>query len=174
MTLTLRPATLADLPALAAFAAATFPDAAPAVIPRQAVASFIEQNLSEAALRGFLDKGSYSFTLALDPQGQILAYAGIDHQAPQPPEVPGQAAYLSKFYLLASSRGSGLAQALLQEVKEQAKADGRDGLYLGTHQENRRAQAFYEKSGFRKVGRREFELTAGVIGQDFIYYIPLN
>lgn len=88
--------------------------------------------------------------------------------------MPGQAAYLSKFYLLASSRGSGLAQALLQEVKEQAKADGRDGLYLGTHQENRRAQAFYEKSGFRKVGRREFELTAGVIGQDFIYYIPLN
>lgn len=90
MTLTLRPATLADLPALAAFAAATFPDAAPAVIPRQAVASFIEQNLSEVALRGFLDKGSYSFTLALDPQGQILAYAGIDHQAPSRLKCPAR------------------------------------------------------------------------------------
>ncbi|WP_237232909.1 GNAT family N-acetyltransferase [Rothia nasisuis] len=173
MTVIIRPATLTDAAALSDFAGTYFPDAAPATVPRAAVAEFIATNLDEASLARHIATGAYAFTIALNTQGEIIAYTGIDHEAEQPAEVPGSAAYLSKFYLSEEARGTGLAQELMSRVIEDARADGKDGLHLGTHRENVRAQKFYEKMGFKRVGERVFRLTETVVGHDYIFYLPL-
>lgn len=54
-----------------------------------------------------------------------------------------------------------------------ARADGKDGLHLGTHQLNHRAQAFYEKIGFTRVGERTFQLTATEVAHDYIYHLSI-
>ncbi|MDO4897823.1 MAG: GNAT family N-acetyltransferase [Rothia sp. (in: high G+C Gram-positive bacteria)] len=173
MTFTLRPATLADASALSAFASQNFPDAAPAVVPRDAVAAFVAASLNEEAVARYIKTGAYRFTLAVNQEGEIIAYSGIDTREPQPAEVPGKAAYLSKFYVGAEARGTGVSHALMQAVIDEACATGHDGLHLGTHRENYRAQKFYEKNGFVKVGTRQFELAAGICGDDFIYHLPI-
>lgn len=174
MIYTVRPAALADAPALSAFAQATFPEAAPPVVLREAVQNFMDTALTEASFTRYIGTGSYSFTLAENERGEIIGYTGIDHTQPQPSEIPGTAAYLSKFYLGPAARGSGLASDLMERVKEGARAAGMDGIYLATHQENYRAQKFYEKMGYSIVGTREFQIAPGVLAQDFIYYLPLR
>lgn len=170
---TLRPAVLADVPALSAFASAHFPDAAPPVVPREIVAAFVSENLDEASFTRYIETGAYSFTLAVNEAGDIIAYFGIDHEAPQPAEIPGNAAYLSKFYLSAETRGTGLARELMDAAIAAARADGKDGLHLGTHQLNHRAQAFYEKMGFTRVGERTFQLTDTEVAHDYIYHLSI-
>ncbi|MDY6051940.1 MAG: GNAT family N-acetyltransferase [Rothia sp. (in: high G+C Gram-positive bacteria)] len=173
MSYTLRPATLADAPALSAFASAHFPDSTPPIVSSEHIEVFVSENLDEASFTHFLETGSHSFTLAVDKNDDIIAYAGIDHTASQPDEVPGDAAYLSKFYLSAETRGTGLARELMQSVISEARADGKDGLHLRTPQLNHRAQAFYEKVGFSQVGECPFHLTETVTVQDYIYHLPL-
>ncbi|MEX3632759.1 GNAT family N-acetyltransferase [Rothia sp. LK2492] len=174
MSFTLRAATPADAAALSVFAGENFPDAAPAVVPREAVEAFIAENLTEEVLGQAITSGVYTVNLVLDTEGQILAYSAIDTVQPQPIEVAGNAAYLSKFYVGADARGVGISGMLMGQLVEDAQSAGYDGIHLGTHQENYRAQAFYEKMGFIKVGIRTFELTTGVLGQDFIYHLPLS
>ena len=74
-------------------------------------------------------------------------------------EVVGE---LSKVYVDATMRGSGLTPALMGAVIRQAAAHGTDLLWLGTHVTNKRAQKAYKRAGFRQVGTR----TYNVGGQD--------
>ena len=69
---------------------------------------------------------------------------------------------LSKMYVDATMRGSGLTPALMDAVIRQAAAHGTDLLWLGTHVTNKRAQKAYKRAGFRQVGTR----TYNVGGQD--------
>lgn len=174
MSFTLRAATPADAAALSVFAGENFPDAAPAVVPREAVAAFIAEHLSQQALKQAIASGAYTVNLVLNAEGQIIAYSAIDTVQPQPAEVAGNAAYLSKFYVGASARGMGISGVLMQQLVKDAQSAGYDGIHLGTHQENYRAQTFYEKMGFKRVGTRTFQLTPDVIGEDYIYYLQLG
>lgn len=174
MSFTLRVATSADAAALSVFAGENFPDAAPAVVPREAVAAFIAEHLSQQALEQAIASGAYTVNLVLDAEGQIIAYSAIDTVQPQPHEISGNAAYLSKFYVGAEARGMGVSGVLMRQLIEDVRFAGYDGIHLGTHQENYRAQTFYEKMGFKRVGTRTFQLTPDVIGEDFIYYLQLG
>jgi ribosomal protein S18 acetylase RimI-like enzyme len=51
------------------------------------------------------------------------------------------------------ARGSGGADALVAEVAVWARAESADVIQLLVIDSNRRAQRFYERSGFRSTGR---------------------
>ena len=51
------------------------------------------------------------------------------------------------------ARGSGGADALVDEVAAWARAEGADVIQLLVIDSNRRAQRFYERNGFRSTGR---------------------
>lgn len=70
MSFTLRAATPADAAALSVFAGENFPDAAPAVVPREAVAVFIAEHLSKQALEQAIASGAYTVNLVLDAGGR--------------------------------------------------------------------------------------------------------
>jgi GNAT superfamily N-acetyltransferase len=63
---------------------------------------------------------------------------------------------LHRFYVAGPFQGRGLAQQLMSTCVDQARQWGCDALWLGVWELNPRAIAFYEKSGFRKVGRQYF------------------
>ncbi len=68
---------------------------------------------------------------------------------------------LLRFYVDQPWQGQGIAGLLMQAVEEQARARGARELWLGVWERNERAQAFYRKHGFRKVGTQIF-----VVGTD--------
>lgn len=174
MTYRLRPATPADAPALADLAAATFPDAAPPVIPAEAVHEFISTQLTDKAFTRYLQPGAWAITVAEDPDGHLVGYTALDQQEPQPESVPGEAIYLSKFYLRPETRGTSLAADLLAATQALARTLGKTALHLATHEDNIRAQKFYEKNGFTRYGTRDFQLTPEIVGHDYTYYLPLS
>jgi ribosomal protein S18 acetylase RimI-like enzyme len=65
-------------------------------------------------------------------------------------------AELSKCYVMPGHHGAGVASALMIRTLEAARGRGAAGVWLGVNEENVRAQGFYEKSGFVKVGRKRF------------------
>ena len=103
-----------------------------------------------AVLREEADSGG-EHPHGIDPRPACVRPAGG--------EVVGE---LSKVYVDAAMRGSGLTPALMDAVTRQAGAHGTGLLWLGTHVTNKRAQKAYKRAGFRQVGTR----TYNVGGQD--------
>lgn len=68
---------------------------------------------------------------------------------------------LLRFYVDRPWQGQGVASQLMLAVETQARARGARELWLGVWERNERAQAFYRKHGFRKVGTQIF-----VVGTD--------
>jgi GNAT superfamily N-acetyltransferase len=68
---------------------------------------------------------------------------------------------LWRFYIDKPWHGKGLAHTLMVGAKQRARRRGADSLWLGVWERNLRAQAFYAKHGFSKVGTQVF-----VVGND--------
>ena len=76
-------------------------------------------------------------------------------------------AELSKCYVMPGHHGAGVASALMARTLESAGERGAAAVWLGVNEENERAQGFYEKSGFAKVGRKRF-LVGDRWEEDFV------
>jgi len=74
---------------------------------------------------------------------------------------------LQKIYVLPYYHGSGAGAALMQAVLELASKVSPDFLWLDTHISNTKAVQFYEKNGFKKVGRHYFQIGT----QTFEYHL---
>jgi ribosomal protein S18 acetylase RimI-like enzyme len=63
---------------------------------------------------------------------------------------------LWRFYVARAWHGRGVAQELMAGAVAAARGRGAASLWLGVWERNRRAQAFYKKSGFVDVGSQTF------------------
>ena len=95
-------------------------------------------------------------TLLVEQDGAAIAYAQLrdDHvpaciSGPAPVE-------LWRFYVHRDWHGRGVAQALMERVKVEARARGALTLWLGVWERNDRARAFYAKCGFTDAGEHIF------------------
>jgi GNAT superfamily N-acetyltransferase len=93
--------------------------------------------------------------------GEWLAFAQL--RANQVSDgVPAQGSIeLWRFYVDAPWQGRGVAGALMQAAKDRGRRRGASTMWLGVWERNARAQAFYRKHGFGRVGRKVF-----VVGGD--------
>ncbi|WP_209560261.1 GNAT family N-acetyltransferase [Frigoribacterium sp. PvP032] len=180
MTVTARPATASDAPALASVAALTFPLACPPGTALVDMARFVTTVLSEERFDDYL----------ADPTRHVLA---LEDDAPAPgAPLPGSAlpgapllgaplrgyamlvtgdpadadvaaavevrptVELSKLYVAPDAHGQGAARVLMEAALATARATGASSIWLGVNQQNSRAQAFYAKHGFERVGTKRF------------------
>jgi tRNA (guanine37-N1)-methyltransferase len=162
---TVRPATAADVPEIAALAALTFPLACPPSSTAADQAAFIAAHLSPAHVAGWVAAADHSVLVAQDAAGALVGYTLVIHQADGPPEPEMAAivplrpvAYLSKCYVHPAAQGQGVAGTLMTATLDAARAAGAAGSWLGVNGENLRAQAFYRRSGFAVVGERTFRV----------------
>lgn len=95
-------------------------------------------------------------TLLVEEEGVAIAYAQVrDHDAPECVRGP-QPVELWRFYVDRGWHGRGVATALMERVKEEARQRGARTLWLGVWEHNARARAFYAKCGFVDVGEHIF------------------
>ena len=124
-----------------------------------------------AYLAGAFSPAKQAAELA-DPRGLFLIAesggrtAGFAHLHEGPPPPPGVALgqrslEIARIYALGGFIGRGVGAALMQACLAEAARRGCDVLWLGVWERNARAQAFYGKHGFRKVGNHIF-----VVGSD--------
>lgn len=94
--------------------------------------------------------------LLAEEEGQAIAFAQLrgDHV---PECVTGRAPIeLWRFYVSRGFHGRGVAQALMDRVKAEARRRGAETLWLGVWEHNARARAFYAKCGFADAGKHIF------------------
>jgi ribosomal protein S18 acetylase RimI-like enzyme len=80
---------------------------------------------------------------------------------------------LSKCYVHPEHHGLGAAAELMQASLDAAERAGGRGVWLGVNSQNARAVRFYEKSGFRKVGTKSFQLGS-TVEHDFVLERPVH
>lgn len=151
---------------LATLAALTFPLACPPGVAPSVAADFAARNLSADAFTGFIADPARRVLAARTPAG-LAGYALLVLQPPADPQVeaavaaqPAPTAELSKFYAHPAAHGTGAAASLMTAVLRTAGEAGARSVWLGVNNMNLRAQAFYRKSGFTVVGRKQFLLGA--------------
>jgi ribosomal protein S18 acetylase RimI-like enzyme len=164
LRVTVRQAQPGDAAAVAEVAARTFALACPPSTAPEAIAAFIATNLSEAAFAGHLADPARTLLVAGTGAGEPFdGYAMLVAGEPTDPDVAGAirlrpTAELSKIYVREGSHGRGTAAELLARCLDAARDGGAVGVWLGTNEENARAQRFYAKHGFVVVGTKRFKL----------------
>jgi GNAT superfamily N-acetyltransferase len=95
-------------------------------------------------------------TLLVEEGGDAVAYAQI-RSGHVPDCVTGpKPIELWRFYLDRAWHGRGVAQQLMDRVREVARERGAKTLWLGVWEKNDRARAFYAKCGFADAGEHIF------------------
>jgi diamine N-acetyltransferase len=157
MTVLIRPAKLADAPALAAFGQKTFFDTFGHLYPETDAQTFIQERFSLGRTQADLAQPDRYVQLAFDSDTLVgfldCGPLGLPIDAPHQPS--GE---LYRLYVDATMKGSGLAQRLMEMALAWAKARGARALYLGVYCDNVRAQAFYRKYGFEIIGSYFFKV----------------
>lgn len=161
MSFRIRPALPADAAELARVAALTFPLACPPHTTAAAKIDFIARVLSEQRFAEYLDDPERRLFLAVDSVGLVVGYTMIVLGEPFDEDVRSAlrihpTAELSKCYVAPSRHGAGVAALLVGASVRCAVDAGAVGMWLGVNEENARAQRFYGKHGFRRVGAKRF------------------
>ena len=166
-TTRLRRATSADAGSLAELAARLFEDTFGPDNDPEDMRSYLAGSFSEEKQRGEIEDPAGAVFLALGPADQtIIGYAAM-RRGTRGDGVNGERpAEVNRIYADRAWHGRGVGVALMTACVEQARAWGCDALWLAVWERNPRAIAFYEKSGFRKVGRQTFLLGHDVQHDD--------
>jgi GNAT superfamily N-acetyltransferase len=176
MSISVRRADAGDSEALARVAAATFPLACPPHTTDEAKADFIATHLSRANFDDYLADPARDILLA-EIEGEVVGYTMLVFAEPTDPDVAGAlttrpSIELSKFYVMAGHHGQGIAGVLMKETLDAARRRSAAAVWLGVNEENARANRFYEKNGFEKVGTKRF-LVGDNYEDDFVRELVL-
>lgn len=147
-----------DAGALALVASAAFLDTyAQTLDGADLVAHCLKNNTAER-FAAWLDDPASVVTLAeVEPNHAPLGYAVLT--APDFPIPLGSGDIeLRRIYTLRQAYGSGMGAALMARAVADTLALGRRRMLLGVWDQNHRARAFYERSGFHVIGSRQFQV----------------
>jgi len=159
--LVIRRARPEDAPALALLGAKTFADTFGGDCTPEDLSAFLSLTYGEALqLREVEDPDV--LVLAADEDGALTAFAQLRTGTAPPCVGDPRALELWRFYVDRPWHGRGIAQVLMTEVLHAARARGASALWLGVWERNARAQSFYQKAGFARIGEHPFTLGSDV------------
>jgi ribosomal protein S18 acetylase RimI-like enzyme len=157
--ISIRPATTDDAKLLADLSYTTFWDAF-AHHPKNApddLAHYMRQAFSlEQITEELSNRKNIFLVAAID--GKAAGYAKLIVNNIEPGITAARPVELSRLYSHQEYLGQGVGQNLMDACFERAGRHDHDVMWLGVWEYNPRAQRFYEKNGFRMVGKHTFLL----------------
>lgn len=155
----IRPATPDDAAPLTDLAYTTFWDAF-AAHPKNApddLADYMQKAFNvEQIVRELADDKNIFLLAEID--GAHAGYSKIVLDYIEPGVTAERPVELSRLYSQQTFWGKGVGQTLMDACFDRARQEKRDVMWLGVWEYNLRAQRFYEKNGFRVVGKHVFQL----------------
>jgi diamine N-acetyltransferase len=155
--LLIRLATAADLETLLAVATRTFYDAFAATNTPENMQTYMSTAFTREQFQQELDDPHSTFLLA-ELAGHAVGYAKLIRSAVPECVTEPNAIELSRIYVDQNVLGAGIGPALMQHCFAFARQDGFRSMFLGVWEHNPRAQAFYRKWGFERVGEHIFQM----------------
>lgn len=99
-------------------------------------------------------------TIIAQIDGELAGYVQLRDPSPTSVRAGPHPVEIARFYVDRPWHGRGVARAMMRTTV--AAAANADPLWLGVFERNRRARAFYEKSGFVPAGRATFHMGEDV------------
>jgi GNAT superfamily N-acetyltransferase len=158
-SVSIREATAADARLLTDLSYTTFWDAF-AHHPKNApddLAHYMRQAFSIEQITAEIAEPDSIFLIA-EIEGKPAGYAKLIVASIEDGITADRPIELSRLYSHQEYLGKGVGQNLMDASFEFGRAHGHDVMWLGVWEFNPRAQRFYEKNGFRQVGRHVFQL----------------
>lgn len=155
----LRPATLADVPALAQLGRDSFTAAFGHLYRSEDLAAFLAEVHDEAAVATEIAGSECRHALAVGEDGALLGYCKLRH-----PSKLGEHSLardpleLGQLYCASSATGRGVGAALMEWALSEARAGGHDAMLLSVYSGNHGAQRFYARYGFAKIADVHFRV----------------
>ncbi len=160
---------------LAALSGRLFREAFAAENTPEDMRAYLAEHFTEAALqRVLVDPACHVLVLedGATPVGWALLLSG--RSAPReasvagPDTSPGSEVEIRRFYVDARLHGGDAGPALLASTLARVRELGAAAVWLAVWEHNRRAQAFYRKHGFRRVGTQAFRLGSDTQTDDVL------
>jgi GNAT superfamily N-acetyltransferase len=153
----IRRATLADAKTLAQIGVETFCETFEGLYSQGDLETYLSTAYDLERTRADLaDPAKASWLVEAD--GQAIGYATVGPCGLPHDEVTPECGELKRIYVLRGWQGSGLAARLLDVTLRWLERDGPRTIWLGVWSENLKAQRFYAKHGFAKVGTYDFHV----------------
>jgi diamine N-acetyltransferase len=169
-TPTIRECTSADAQALSLIGAATFLETFAGVLDGQAVVAHCAQAHDPTRYVQLLGLGCRIWIAEAEPDRCPVGYA-VAGPCLLPIARPGELD-IKRIYVLSRWHGNGIGKALMEKAVDYARSDHQERLIVGVYIGNARAQAFYERWGFEKIGERTFSVGPKQY-EDYVYALPL-
>ena len=154
---TIRAASEGDAEPLAAFAARVFDEVFGPVNDANDMAAYLVEAFGPEIQRAEIAAAG-SIMLIAEEAGRVVGYLHIV-PSPIPACVSGpDAVELKRLYVDPARHGGGTGKRLLDKGLALAGAAGARTVWLGVWEHNTRAQKFYRREGFERVGEHSFVL----------------
>lgn len=142
---------------------------------QEIVDGYTQRAFDPEALRLELADDKVCFFLA-QIDDVYAGYAKTEDRKPEPCVKEPDALYLSRFYVVKGAQGRGLGAALMTAVYAEAVARRKSWIWLSVWEHNERAQSFYRKYGFERVGAWDWPFESGgktYVDLDYIFLGPV-
>lgn len=168
------PGTAEDAGAIAVLGAEVFSKSFAHSTPAEDLQKYLQTSYSVSRIQSQLEDKAHTFYLAKDPGGSLLGFVQITEGSSEPCiTLPAsEAVELQRIYTSSQSHGSGIGSALLQRAIRHATPKFKL-MWLGVWEENVKAQRFYQRYGFERVGEHDF-VMGSCVQTDWILQKPLN
>lgn len=121
------------------------------------LAHYMRQAFSVEQIATELSEPNAIFLIA-EIEGKPAGYAKLNLDVIEDGVTADRPIELARLYSHQEYIGKGVGQNLMDACFEFAKTNEHDVMWLGVWEFNPRAQRFYEKNGFRQVGKHTFQL----------------
>jgi len=170
---TIRQATEADATLLSQLATRLFEQTFGPMNDPADMRAYVAHAFSIEAEREALSDTDRVVWIAEDERHTALGYATLRRGSTADGVVATRPAEVQRIYVDQALHGQGVGNTLMRTCVDHAKLWRCDVIWLGVWERNPRAIAFYEKSGFRVVGRQSFRLGSD-LQQDLVMACPLD
>lgn len=153
--ITIRTAEPKDAALIAALGTTTFYEAYYEQDEPFDLADYIVNNFNLPQIQSEFEDSNSTFFIAY-LQGKAVGFAKLRENSHVECMAGKNAVELQRIYALQAVWGKGVGEVLLNHCLKTAKDRGFQSLWLSVWTENVRAQRFYEKQGFEKVGTTSF------------------
>lgn len=135
------------------------------------LANYVSESFDFEKIRAEIANLDFTFFI-IYRNGKAVGYAKLRRNSPIDCVTEENAVELQRIYILERVYGKGIGEILLNHCLKTAKENGFSTLWLGVWEENKRAQRFYEKHGFVRVGSLTFPY-GDTVGINFVLKIEL-
>jgi diamine N-acetyltransferase len=159
--ITLRLATLSDIPLIQEVAESTWPISYREIISPEQIRYMLDKMYNSTKIGEAITDPEQAFWLA-EENGKVLGFCGIEHGYSEQ-----AVTRIHKLYILPDVQGSGLGKILMNHVESEAKKHGSTKLHLNVNKQNK-AVGFYQKHGFVTDYEEVLDIGNGYVMDDYV------